>query len=516
MKRREFVKTSAASLLLSPFLINRSTHLYADSYASPIVSVYDQKAAKIDFESGSKPNYDDVIVDRILSSQVNYIRVMRMVDTAVMKITGQTSLGKAWESLFPDGHPNMHTKIGIKLNFSYGDRKNDEENNWSKMNCPFGPKAAITNAIVTGMTRMLDGNFPPENITLVERMYSIGMRKYYPLIQGYRPVSLNKQGLYKNETPGACGMHWIFPRKPAEIPEGSPKFIAAPDFKGEYRAPQRIYAGIYKNDFLINYAISKDHRASGITGAMKNNYGCTDNPMGTHGSRWNDENSPYAGTKRCIPVFQKYIQKESPYILNVLDALTTVYEGGPLSGKVYQTNTIAVSRDPVAIDAYELQLINKVRKEKGFSVLGASGDRASDGHKNASFLQIASEKYALGSMSMDDLHTYDLTSLKEDSMIIPAQVKMQSRIGGLQMAKNGYEIMVYLDESKRKHVVESRIEDLKGNVVKTMKTVSTRSPSVALGWDHKNNNKSTVKMGFYVWYITVDGMLHSATIVDGV
>lgn len=515
MKRREFVKTSAASLLLSPFLLHGGTLIYADSYASPVVSIYDQKAAYIDYISGSKPNYDDVIVDKILSSQVNYVRVMRMVDTAVMKITGQTSLGKAWESLFPDGQPNMHTKIGIKLNFSYGDRKNDEENNWSKINCPFGPKAAITDAIVTGMTRMLDGNFPPENIMLVERMYSIGLRKYFPLIQGYRPVSLNKQGLYKNNTPGACGIHWIFPRKPVEIPEGSPGFIAAPEFKGEYRAPQRIYAGIYRNDFLINYAISKDHRAAGITGAMKNNYGCTDNPMGTHGSQWNDENSPYAGTKRCVPVFQKYIDKESPYILNVLDALTTVYEGGPLSGKVSLTNTIAVSRDPVAIDAYELRLINKVRREKGFSVLGASGDRASDGHKNASFLQIASDKHALGSMSMDDLHTYDLTSLKEDRMIIPAQGKMQSRIGGVQMAKNGYEVMVYLDESKRKHVIESKIEDLKGNVVKTMKAVSTRSPSVVLDWDHKNDKKSDVKKGFYVWYITVDGMLHSATIVDG-
>ena len=513
MNRRKFVKTTAASFLFSPFLLNRVTPSYADAYASRVVSVYDQKAVDIEYKPGSKPNYDEVIVDKILKSQTDYLRIMRMVDTAVMRFTGKSELGKAWESLFPAGHPNSNTKIGIKLNFSYGDGRGDTENDWSKIHCPFGPKAAVTDAIVTGLTRMLDGHFPPENIMLIERMYSIGSRKYYPLMQGYRPVRVNEQGLHKDRRPGAFGMHWIYPNIPLELPEDAPRFVAAPDFKGKYSAPQRIYAGIYENDFLINYAISKDHRAAGITGVMKNNYGCTDNPLGTHGTQWDEDDTPYAGTKRCVPVFQKYVHKTSPYILNVLDALTTVYTGGPLSGKVHQSNIIAVSRDPVAIDTFELQLVNEARRKNGLPSLGTEDGRAADGHKNATFLSVATEKHELGSMSLDDLQTFDLSAKKTTGMEIPALDKPQSRIGALRETKSGYEIPVFLDKSKRSHEIVSKIEDRRGKVVRTMETVKTRSSGAVLQWDYKNNERSTVDNGFYIWYITVDGMTHSATIV---
>ncbi len=516
MKRRQFVKTTAASLLLSPFVLSRAAPLYADAYASPIVSVTDQLAAGITIQPGSTPNSDNVIVDKVLSSRVDDLRIMHMVDTAVMNLTGKNTLGQAWESLFPPGYPTMNTKIGIKINLSYGDGRNDIENDWSKKYCPYGPKVAITNAIVTGLSQMLGGNFPPENVTLVERLYSIGSRKRYPLIQGYRPVRLNKQGLNKDVREGTAAIHWVFPNRPLEIPDDAPRFLAAPDFEGQYSAPQRIFAAIYKNDFLINYAICKDHRAAGITGVMKNNYGCTDNPLGTHGSQWNDDNSPYAGTKRCVPVFQKHVHEAAPFILNVLDALTTVYEGGPLSGRVHQTNTIAVSRDPVAIDTYELALINKVRGGKGLSVLGTTKDRAPDGHRNATFLRLATEKHELGSMSLDNLRTYDLSRKKKVKMIIPSMDKMQSRIGTLGKGKNGFELMVFLDNSKRNHVIESRIEDVRGKPVRAMKTLKTRSSNTMLAWDFKNDEGKTVKPGFYVWFIRVDGMLHSATIMEGI
>jgi len=513
MKRRKFVKATVSSILLAPFIINRSVLGYGNSYASPVVSVSDQLASEISFRPGASPNSDDVIVDKVLSSHVDYIRVMRMVDTAVMKITGQTTVGKAWQSLFPAGHPNSNTKIGIKLNFSYGDKRNDQENEWSKDHCPFGPKAAITNAIVTGLTQMLDGTFPVENITLIESMYSYGSRKHYPLIQGYRSVLRKSNGLFSDSRQGTNGIHWIHPRNPVELPPDVPAFVAAPEHPEKYRAPQRIYSAVYENDFMINYAISKDHRAAGITGAMKNNYGCADNPMGTHGTQWNDDDSPYAGTRLCVPVFYKNIDKVSPYILNILDALTTVYEGGPMSGKVYQTNKIAVSKDPVAIDAYQLQLINEVREKKGLSLIGYVDGRTTDGHPNASFLHIAEDIHKLGSMSMNKLRTYDLSSLPE-SMNISSFQKPQSRIGGLQMSKDKYKLQVFLDDSGRKHIIESRIEDPEGNIIKTEKTISTRSSKVLLGWDHRNNNRRSVKNGIYIWYITVDGIMHSSTIVD--
>jgi len=144
MRRREFFKSTAGSILLAPFFINRNVFAYAGPQASPLVSVSDRNAVELEYKAGSTVNSDHVIVDKILRSSVDYMRVMRMVDTAVMKLAGQNEIGKAWESLFPEGYPKPDTRIGIKLNFSYGDRRGDAENNWAEIFCPFGPKAAVT------------------------------------------------------------------------------------------------------------------------------------------------------------------------------------------------------------------------------------------------------------------------------------------------------------------------------------------------------------------------------------
>lgn len=512
MKRRDFVKYGASSFLTAPFILNGHA-LYADNYASPIVSVFDELASKITFKASKIVNSDGVIIDKILTSEIINVRVAKMVDTAVMKITNQSTVGEAWQSLFPAGHPNANTKIGIKINLSYGDWKNDKENDWSKIYCPFGAKAAVTNAIVSGLCQMNDGTFPIENITLLERTYSVGKRKYYPIVQGFRPVTENDQGLFKDNQQGAYGAHWIYATNPIELPDDAPSFIAAPDFPEKYQAPQRIYAAYYKSDFLINYAIGKDHRAAGITGAMKNNYGCTDNPLGTHGNDWNKEYSPYAGTRLCVPVFYKNVNQQAPYLLNILDNLTSIYDGGPLSGKVFCANTIAVSKDPVALDAYLLNEINHIRKENGLLEIKTSDGRTALGHPNASFLRIASENHDLGSMSQDNVQSFDLSSESND-FEIPALEKSQSLISETTKSKDTYQVNVFLDNSKRKHTIESRIENSRGTIVKAFKTQSTISSTATLEWNHKDDNNVTVKKGIYIWYVSVDGIIHTSTIND--
>jgi hypothetical protein len=160
MKRRNFIKSGFSSLLAAPLIANGLPRIYTDNYASPIVTVFDSLATKLEYSAGKIANYDGVIVDKINSFDINSIRVAKMIDSAVLKFSEQKTVGKAWESLFPAGHPNANTKIGIKLNFSYGDWKGDKDNDWSKMYCPFGPKSAVTNAIVAGLCQMMDGDFP--------------------------------------------------------------------------------------------------------------------------------------------------------------------------------------------------------------------------------------------------------------------------------------------------------------------------------------------------------------------
>ncbi len=516
MKRRNFIKYGVSSLLVAPLIqYGCGSGIYEDLYASPIVSVRDQLATRMQFRPGRVINSLGIRVDKVESFDIQSMRIATMVDTAVMKLTGQPSLGKAWESLFPAGHPNADTKIGIKLNFSYGEKNNDIENDWATNVCPFGPKSAVTNAIVTGLTQMMDGAFPPENITLFERIYSRGSRRNFPVIQGYRPVFPDRSNLYKDSRPGASRIHWISSSGPLELPEDAPGFIAAPDFPKKYRAPQRIFSGVYQHDFLINYIIAKDHREAGITGAMKNNYGCTDNPRGTHGLSWTDKNSSFAGTRLCGPVFYKNINQQAPFILNFLDALAGIYHGGPLSGNIFHANTIAVSKDPVALDSYELGLINQAREANGMHLISTEDGWTPRDHPNASYLRISSENHGLGSMSMDHLEPLDL-SAASDPVEIPQFDKCQSRIGDIRKVNKDYQVQLFLDQSGRKHSIESHIEDMEGNVIKTLRSSNTVSDVTELRWDHTDDNKLQVEDGIYTWYVKADDLLHSGTINDKV
>lgn len=514
MKRRKFLKYGVTSMLAAPLIqYGCGRSYYEDLYASPLVSVRDELASSLEFRAGKVMDSFGIIVDKVLSWDIQSMRIAGMVDQAVLKLTGQTSVGKAWESLFPAGHPNPDTKIGIKLNFSYS---SDLENDWSKHLCPFGPKSAVTNAIVTGLTQMLDGTFPPENITLVERLYgrdAMGPRRNFTVVQGYRPVFPDRAGIHKDTRPGSHRIHWISYSNPLEIPDDGPSFIAAPDFPRKYRAPQRIFSGVYEHDFLINYSIAKDHREAGITGAMKNNYGCTDNPLGTHGRDWTDVNSPFPGSRLCSPVFYKNINQEAPFILNLLDALTGIYHGGPLSGNIFHPNIIAVSKDPVALDTYELDLINRAREANTMHLIPTEGKWTSTGHPTASYLRIASRDHGLGSMSMDDHESIDL-SASSHPVEIPQMDKCQSRIGDIRKVNKEYQTQLYLDRSGRNHVIESHIEDTEGNVIKSLPSSNTVSHIAELRWDHRDDHGHQVEKGIYTWFIKADDMLHSGTIND--
>jgi hypothetical protein len=512
MKRRKFIKYGVSSLLTAPLIYSSCGRVYEDLYASPVVSVRDQLASSLQFRPGRMVDSFGIRVDKVVAWDIQSMRIARMVDTAVMELTGQPSVGKAWESLFPAGFPHADTKIGIKHNFSYS---SDMENDWTTRVCPFGPKSAVTNAIVSGLTQMLDGTFPPENITLFERIYSRGTRNRFPVIQGYRPVFPDRAGIYKDSRPGASRIHWISSTGALEIPDDAPAFIAAPDYPRKYRAPQRIFAGVYEHDFLINYIIAKDHREAGITGAMKNNYGCTDNPVGTHGTSWTDKESPYAGTRLCAPVFYKNVNQQAPYILNFLDALAGIYHGGPLSGNIFHTNSIAVSQDPVALDSYQLGLVNRAREASQMHLISTEDGWTPCDHPNAPHIRIASLDHGLGSMSMDHLESIDLSGAS-DEVDIPSLDHCHSRIGDIRKVNKEYRLPLFLDRSGRTHSIESHIEDMEGNVIRSFPSSTTISHMAELRWDHKDDNNREVKGGFYTWFIRADGILHSGTINDNI
>jgi hypothetical protein len=246
---------------------------------------------------------------------------------------------------------------------------------------------------------------------------------------------------------------------------------------------------------------------------MKNNYGCTDNPLGTHGTSWTDVNSPFAGSRLCSPVFYKNINQQAPFILNFLDALTGIYHGGPLSGNVFHPNVIAVSKDPVALDSYELGLINLAREVNGMNLMSTEDGWTPCNHPQASYLRISSEIHGLGSMSLDHHESIDL-SASSDPVEIPQFDKSQSRIGDIRKVNKSYQVELFLDPSGRKHSIESHIEDMEGNVIKSFPSSNTVSDIAELQWDHTDDNKRQVEEGIYTWYVKADEVLHSGTIND--
>ena len=516
MKRRDFLRSGGGALMAAnmvPLLFTRNNPIFSES-SSHVVSVFDNQATTLSLMPGQTASRDGVMLNKVIDYSVNRIRVSNMVDEAVKKLTGKQNVGMAWESLFPVGYPNKETTIAIKLNFSYGE--GGEVNDWINTLCPYGPKVAMTDAIVTGLTQMLGGTFPVENILLFDATNLSSTKLQFMMRQGYRPVRLNRAGFFRENEQGTHGMHWVKARNSSETPESAPGFIAAPDFPDDYKAPQRIYSAVYENDFMINVANAKTHRASGVTGVMKNTFGCTDNPVGTHGrSEWRDPiSSPFAGTRKTIPVFYKSIEEHTPTILNVIDALGGMHHGGPLSGMIFRENAIAVSKDPVAIDSYMLALINKHRKVDNMSVLNTTEEgRPGDGYpaSHASFLRYSEEVHSLGSQSLEGLEVVDRTSSPEQ-YDIPVLEKSQARVSDVMHEKNGARLDLSFDTSDRQHIIESRVEDKEGKVVRQDRTTSIRSSGYSIGWNFLSDQKKVVPNDWYVWHVTIDGTRYSRVI----
>jgi len=506
MKRRGFIRTTSQAMMGMSLPLYTPHLLFNPAMGSPIVSVFDRHASSLYTSAGKVPNNDRVIVDLINSFSVNRVRVSNMMDTAVMRLTGKSSPGKSWESLFPKGKLTRETTISMKINLSYGESV--EENDWNSVSCPFGPKVALSDAIVHGLSQMLDGHFPVENITIFDTLNSGGSRRYYPLVQGYRPVQVDQNDFYMDRPKGTYGIHWVNSRNEGEIPEDAPKFTAAPEYPKEYRAHQRVKRPVYENDYMINLAIAKDHREAGVTGAMKNNYGCTNNPMGTHGSTWRRLDSPFPGTRLCVPVFYKSLDEITPCILNVMDALVGVYHGGPLSGKVFHTNSLTVSKDPLAIDTYLLNLVNDFRTKNGYAAIETEDGKNADGHLNASFLRISAERHEIGNAAQTNLMRHDL-SLQAEKYNIPSMEKPQSRISDVKQTSGAYQLQVFLDNSQRKNTIQSWIEDAEGKVVKELKAQSTHGSYTEVTWKPRLSRKKREAKPRFVWNTEVDGTRHT-------
>jgi uncharacterized protein (DUF362 family) len=118
-------------------------------------------------------------------------------------------------------------------------------------------------------------------------------------------------------------------------------------------------------DVLINVPVLKDHDTAGVTIAMKNMYGVIHNPNKYHPNGCN----PYIADLNMLPAIRTKMR------LNICDATTACYEGGPGFKPQYswKENALIVSQDPVALDHTGWRIIEHKRAKMKLKTLEADG-----------------------------------------------------------------------------------------------------------------------------------------------
>jgi uncharacterized protein (DUF362 family) len=106
-------------------------------------------------------------------------------------------------------------------------------------------------------------------------------------------------------------------------------------------------------DVTINLPVLKSHGVSGVTGAMKNIYGVIHNPAAFH-----------ANLNDGLPALYALEPIRTRLRLTILDALIAVTVGGTSSPPDAIPKRLAAARDPVALDARALELVNEERAAK--------------------------------------------------------------------------------------------------------------------------------------------------------
>ncbi|NSW56146.1 MAG: DUF362 domain-containing protein [Armatimonadetes bacterium] len=113
---------------------------------------------------------------------------------------------------------------------------------------------------------------------------------------------------------------------------------------------------------LINVPVIKDHSYAGLTCALKNHFGCIDNPNQFH------------KISSCSPAIVDV--NRDPNILNkqrliICDARAVQYNGGPSFKPQFLQPYYAllVSTDPVALDTIAMEIIEMCRRKNGMESL---------------------------------------------------------------------------------------------------------------------------------------------------
>jgi uncharacterized protein (DUF362 family) len=238
-----------------------------------------------------------------------------MVDAAMARLTGKGDRAAAWASLF-----SRDDVVAIKVN---------------GLAAPaLSSHPEIVRAIVAGLRA---AGLPDDNIIIYDRLTRELERG------GFTPNTGRGVRCYGSDVSG---------------------YDAAPTEAGSVGSClSRIVSE--SCTAIINVPVVKDHDVAGVSIALKNHFGSINNPNKQHENRCSPQ---VADVNLFAPIRAK--QR-----LIIADAFTITYDGGPAYKPKTSAryNSILAARDPVALDAVGLEIIEELRRRAGLSTLAAEG-----------------------------------------------------------------------------------------------------------------------------------------------
>jgi hypothetical protein len=128
---------------------------------------------------------------------------------------------------------------------------------------------------------------------------------------------------------------------------------------------------------IVGLPVLKDHGSAGVTGALKNmSHGSVNNVARSHSNNFTNVCNQF------IPQVVTHPSIRSKYVLQIMDGIRGVYQGGPFSweqGKwTWEYNSLFLATDPVALDHVEWDIVDAKRVREKLPPVGAAGKLVGD------------------------------------------------------------------------------------------------------------------------------------------
>jgi Domain of unknown function (DUF362) len=527
LKRRNFLKRSAGLVAGLPLVFSKKSLLWAAGATSKIVIAYNPGASS--FTGNADGSFSASPVN-YWTYKVTQSVISNMVDQSIMNLTGASTVGLAWEAVIKAKVPSLAatTKIGIKINTAFATYP-------ATMRCPAMARGEVITAIINGLHQMLSGTYNVENVTVFDKNEEPNWWQYMPangFPAGTANVPYNVGGV------SGSGQNKTLLADTTDVSTIAAKTFSLGPFQtkaNETVTPIQTWLKATTDQaVLIDVAIPKVNRGSGVTGCMKNCYGMVADCSVTHPG---EDLSTKNVIHDCVPRYYSQINALVPIAVNILDGLAGNYVKDAYDGPTFMANKIAMSTDPVTLDYFTAELVNAARTANGWAVIqtpAVTADRYSlqgaqfPGTVNVStkktydttdniistyvnFHSLAiAEQLGLGNMNAGDRIILDSTGTLPQELA-PLDVP-HGRPVGVSRTSGMWRLDIQLDRTGRTHRVESRIRDISGREIRSFGSRSTSFSSLAIDWDGRNDRGVGTARGVYCWEARIDGVAYSQTI----